>query len=152
MSHLPLAFLVFIVDFEQVKIRLGSKKQRSRKPWHSSFIVPKKRFNYCSQRRTQNLWHIQNWSFGKNSSQFKVLNNFNMKLHFKIHYSVLNLRRVFFWFTFSIDLSISLNILLKLIERQVGKCLCSRYILEGVHCVWELSKCDSRDTTTMFVM
>ena len=35
-------FSVSIVDFEQIKSRLGSKSYRSKKPWYSSFVVRKK--------------------------------------------------------------------------------------------------------------
>ena len=82
---------------------------------------------YCSQRRTQNLWHIYNNLFCKNSLQFKVVNNFNMKLYFKIYYGVLNLPRVFFFrFTFSIDLFISPNIF-KNVCSSSHKCLFKVY-------------------------
>ena len=42
-SHLaPVSFSVYIVDFEQVKFRLGSKSHRSKKPWYNSFVICKK--------------------------------------------------------------------------------------------------------------
>ena len=58
-------FSVSIIDFKQVKSRLGNKSHRSDKPkmlscsekkFRKSFSVRKKRFIYCSQTRTQNLW------------------------------------------------------------------------------------------------
>ena len=50
---------------------------------------------YCSQRRIRTC--------RENSLQFKFVNNFNKKLHFKICHGVLNLLRVFFRFAFFVD-------------------------------------------------
>ena len=60
-SHFTLctsAFTVSIVDFEQLKFRLGSYSYHSRKPWYSFLVVRKKHLIYGSHRRTQNLFHI----------------------------------------------------------------------------------------------
>ena len=63
--NLALLFLVFS--------RLGSKSYRFKKSWYSSFVVCKKRQIYCSQRQTQNLWHIKNWFFAKRVYRLKSL-------------------------------------------------------------------------------
>ena len=57
-SYLVLVFLFSIVDFEQVKVWLGSKRHHSEKWWYSTFVVCKKHLIYCNQRWNQNLWHI----------------------------------------------------------------------------------------------
>ena len=55
----------------------------------------------------RNIWFIavrgELRTCHKNSLQFKFVNNFNKKLHFKICYGVLYLSRVFFRFAFLVD-------------------------------------------------
>ena len=54
----PSVFSVSIVDFEQVKSQLCSKSHRSKNMGDRSFVVCKKCLIYCTQRQTQNLWHV----------------------------------------------------------------------------------------------
>ena len=55
----------------------------------------------------RNIWFIavrgELRTCHKNSLQFKFVNNFNKKLHFKICYGVLYLSRVYFRFAFLVD-------------------------------------------------
>ena len=87
-SHLAVVFLVFLLltfTVEQVKSQLGSKSYHSKKPW---FIVVRGKFRTCDTHKMV-LFH-------ENSLQFKAIDNFDKKLHFKVCYGVLNLPWVFF--------------------------------------------------------
>ena len=78
-----------------------------------------------------------------------MVNNFDKKLHFKIYYWVLDLTWVVFQI-YIIDLFFSLLIFLKTNCRwTLHTNVCSRYILELLHQVWDLSKFDNRYTMTM---
>ena len=75
--------------------------------------------------------------FRENDLQFKVVNNFHKKLHFKISYGMLNLPWVFFRFTI-IDLFLFLTFS-KLMERQFCTQMSvwqQRYHNNVCHVIW----------------
>ena len=103
-------FSVSIVDFELVKSRLGIKSHHSKKPWYSSFVVRKKHLFMVVRGKLRTCDTSKMVLFCENSLPFKVVNNFEKKLHFKIYYGVLNPLGYFFRFTFIIDLFCSPNV------------------------------------------
>ena len=95
-SSLSRVFSVSFVEFEHVKPGRSSTSYHFKNCDVALLLFIKKCLIYCSQRQTQNLCHIQNGSFCKNSLQFKVVNIFNKKLHFNIYYGVLKRSWLFF--------------------------------------------------------